>query len=146
VTERDQGASDVRTSEESTVQAPHWHGGSAVITDARPASSAEMSSRVRRYTITMAFRTACFVSMIFVGGVTRWILFACAVVLPYIAVVLANQANQRQRNSRIASTLPIDQPQLTTGHEDDVEVVNGRVVGEEGREPGDGSEHDQRVA
>ena len=66
-----------------------------VITDARSGASKEMSSRVRRYTYTMAFRTACFISMIFVPGVFRWILFACAVFLPLIAVVLANQANRR---------------------------------------------------
>ena len=53
-----------------------------VITDARMGTSEEMSSRIRRYTITMAFRTACFISMIFVQGLFRWVLFACAVVLP----------------------------------------------------------------
>ena len=43
----------------------------------------------------MAFRTACFIAMIFVDGPLRWVLFAGAVVLPYIAVIVANQANQR---------------------------------------------------
>ena len=45
-----------------------------------------MRSRVRRYTLTMAFRTACFISMVFVPGPMRWVLFACALVLPYIAL------------------------------------------------------------
>jgi hypothetical protein len=61
-----------------------------------------MNSRVRRYTITMAFRTACFIAMIWVPGVFRWILFACALFLPYVAVVFANQANRRS-DSRWAS-------------------------------------------
>ena len=33
----------------------------SVITDARTATSEEHATRVRRYTITMAFRTACFI-------------------------------------------------------------------------------------
>ena len=36
----------------------------SVITNARTSTSEEMSGRIRRYTITMAFRTACFVAMI----------------------------------------------------------------------------------
>ena len=66
-----------------------------VITDARSGSSVEMDSRVRRYAITMAFRTACFVGLFFVHGWLRWALFGAAVFLPYVAVLFANQANQK---------------------------------------------------
>ena len=66
-----------------------------VITDARSAASQEQATRQRRYAITMAFRTACFIAMIFVPGGFRWVLFAGAVFLPYIAVIFANQAQQR---------------------------------------------------
>ena len=51
----------------------------------------------------MAFRTACFMAMIFVEGPMRWVLFACAVILPYVAVILANQANQREQAGAIAA-------------------------------------------
>ena len=85
----------------------------AVITDARSATSEEMSRRVRRYTITMAFRTACFLSMIVVEGWPRWALFGCAVFLPYVAVVLANQADQRTRASRVERGAPEDARQLS---------------------------------
>ncbi len=67
----------------------------SVITNARISTSEEMAGRMKRYAITMAFRTACFIAMIFAPGIWRWILFACAVFLPYIAVLLANQAHQR---------------------------------------------------
>ena len=90
-------------------------GSTALITDARTPASAELSSRVRRYTITMAFRTACFIAMVFVPGPMRWVLFACALVLPYIAVILANQANQRTQTRRASSLDVADRPQLTTG-------------------------------
>ena len=103
-----------------------------LITDARSATSVEHDSRVKRYAVTMAFRTACFVAMIFVDGPLRWVLFAGAVLLPYIAVIVANQANQRtERNDRVGEG-SIDRPQLTTGPED--EVIVGAVS--------DGSEHE----
>jgi flagellar biosynthesis component FlhA len=73
----------------------------SVITNARIATSEEMAGRVKRYSITMAFRTACFIAMIFVPGVGRWILFACAVFLPYVAVLLANQAHQRSSDRAV---------------------------------------------
>lgn len=104
----------------------------ASITDARSATSEEMSGRVRRYTITMAFRLACFISMVFVTGWLRWVLLVGAVVLPYIAVVLANQADQRGRGGRVEAGAPEDAPQLTVGEH--VDVIDGTVDDEpEGR-------------
>jgi hypothetical protein len=90
--------------------------GSTLITDARSPASAEMHSRVLRYTLTMAFRTACFISMVFVPSPGRWVLFACALVLPYVAVIMANQANQRSIRKRAASfDVSSDRPELTAG-------------------------------
>jgi Protein of unknown function (DUF3099) len=96
-----------------------------LITDARSPASVEHESRVRRYALTMAFRTACFVAMVFVDGWLRWVLFAGAVLLPYVAVIVANQANERSQQRRIGS-VPIDRPQLTTGP-DESEVISGAV-------------------
>jgi hypothetical protein len=104
-------------------------GATTVITNARSGTSKEMASRVRRYTITMAFRTACFISMIFVHGPFRWVLFAGAVVLPYIAVVVANQANQRNQGHDVTPGEPGAHPELTTGGP--VDVISGRVVDED---------------
>ncbi len=106
-------------------------GSAPLITDARMGTSEEMSSRIRRYTITMAFRAACFLAMIFVEGVFRWVLFGCAVVLPFIAVIAANQVNQRFREGKkMTHALPSERPQLTTGHDD--ESINTEVVEEDG--------------
>jgi type III secretory pathway component EscV len=103
-------------------------GSAPLITDARMGTSEEMSSRIRRYTITMAFRAACFLSMIFVHGIFRWVLFACAVILPFIAVIAANQVNQHfgSGKKKMTHALPTERPELTTGHDDgssDHEVV-----------------------
>jgi hypothetical protein len=97
-----------------------------LITDARSAASAEQDSRVKRYALTMGFRTACFVAMIFVEGPLRWVLFAGAVLLPYVAVIVANQANQRSQQRKPVGGPPIDRPQLTTGPEE-AEVITGAV-------------------
>lgn len=100
--------------------------GSFRITDARTPASAEHSTRVRRYTITMAFRTACFVAMIWVDGWPRWVLFAGAVFLPYIAVILANQAHQRHEDVTVTAPDPVPAPAISMGEH--VEVIPGVVV------------------
>jgi hypothetical protein len=106
-------------------------GSAPLITDARMGTSEEMSSRIRRYTITMAFRAACFLAMIFVEGVFRWVLFGCAVLLPFIAVIAANQVDQRFREGKkMTHALPSERPELTTGHDD--ESINTEVVEEDG--------------
>ena len=104
-----------------------------VITTARESASAEMSSRVRRYTITMAFRTACFISMIFVPGVFKWVLFFCALVLPYVAVLFANQANRRSDSKWARAAQPqTSRTALGTGHEEDEsdEVIDADSAGD----------------
>ena len=97
---------------------PGRRGSAPLITDARIATSDEMSARIRQYTITMSIRAACFLSMIFVHGIFRWILFAGAVILPLVAVMAANQVNQRFRRGKLTHGMPSDRPELTTGHGD----------------------------
>lgn len=92
-------------------------GSFTVITDARSGTSQELSSRQKRYAITMAFRTACFISMIFVPGPFRWVLFAGAVFLPYVAVIFANQAQQRHQGDPVGGGGPSDEAGVTTGAE-----------------------------
>ena len=55
----------------------------------------EQARRMRRYLITMAIRTGCFIFAFIATGWLRWVLVAGAVVLPYIAVVLANARKPR---------------------------------------------------
>jgi hypothetical protein len=90
--------------------------GATNITDARPGTSVEMSQRIRRYTVTMAFRTACFlVAVIFAHGWLQWVLFAGAVFLPYMAVLLANQADTKGSKRTVRRGAPDDAKQLTSG-------------------------------
>lgn len=78
----------------------------------------------------MAFRTACFIAMIFTPGVFRWILFAAAVLLPYVAVIFANQVNERGQGSYSGSGAPSDAPQVTTGDERP-SLTTGEIISSE---------------
>jgi hypothetical protein len=116
----------------------------SVITDARPGASEEQWRRQKRYMITMGFRTACFVAMLFVPGMWRWVLFAGAVLLPYVAVVFANQVDSRGRASEtVEPGSPQDLPQLTSGDE---QIVPGAQDVEGESDDSDGPPSDRRVA
>lgn len=56
----------------------------------------DQATRMRNYTISMSIRTLCFVLAIVTHGWIRWVFAIAAIILPYIAVVLANATNQRQ--------------------------------------------------
>lgn len=72
------------------------------ITTAAPARGDDIAARQRRYLISMGIRTACFVGAVVADGVLRWTLVVAAIVLPYIAVVMANAGN----SSREGVALP----------------------------------------
>ena len=66
------------------------------ITTAPTSRAADIAARQRRYVISMGIRTACFIGAIAVGGGwLRWVLIAAALLLPYVAVVLANPETQK---------------------------------------------------
>lgn len=81
------------------------------ITDAQRGLSVEQSGRTRRYLWSMGVRTACVIAAIFTPGWPRWILIACAVVLPYIAVVMANAGRENDEPGAVAVT-PQPRPAL----------------------------------
>lgn len=60
------------------------------ITGARRSLSEDIKARQTRYLLSMGVRTACFLLAIVTAGPVRWVLFGAAVVLPYLAVVIAN--------------------------------------------------------
>jgi hypothetical protein len=66
------------------------------ITTAPASRHDDIDHRRRRYVISMAVRTLCFVGAVLVGdNWVRWVLVVGAVFLPYIAVVMANGASPR---------------------------------------------------
>ena len=61
----------------------------------------------------MGIRTVCFLSAVFVGpGWLRWVLVVGAVVLPYVAVVMANAVTSKDDDFALRGATP-EHPQLT---------------------------------
>ena len=71
------------------------------ITDAQRGLSVEQGGRTRRYLISMGIRTACVIGAIFVPGWPRWVFIAGAVVLPYLAVVIANAGRENDEPGEV---------------------------------------------
>ncbi len=53
---------------------------------------------MKRYLISMAVRTVCVVLAVVVAGPLRWVFIAGAVILPYVAVVMANAVGERRQH------------------------------------------------
>lgn len=69
------------------------------ITTAGRSRAEDIAARQKRYTISMSIRTICFIGAV-VAGLTHvawlWpILIVAALVLPYVAVVMANNTDRR---------------------------------------------------
>jgi len=63
------------------------------ITSLPPSPEDDRRSRMIKYTVAMSIRVVCVVLLVFVRGWAMWIIAAGAIILPYIAVVLANVGN-----------------------------------------------------
>lgn len=81
------------------------------ITGAQVSRLEDQRVRTRRYLISMALRTVCFIGAILASGWLRWTLVAGAVVLPYFAVVMANSGRKRAGGSE-ATIILSDQRQI----------------------------------
>lgn len=88
------------------------------ITTAAPSRDVDIAARQRRYVVSMAIRTVCFVAAIAVGpGVLRWVLVAAALLLPYVAVVMANAGETKDESLALQDQQYVRE--LDAGPEDD---------------------------
>lgn len=67
------------------------------VTTARRGASEDISTRTKRYLIMMGIRTFCFGAAVFTHGTLRWASIIGAVILPYLAVVVANAGREPER-------------------------------------------------
>lgn len=75
------------------------------ITTAGSSKAEDIASRQKRYLLSMSLRSACFIGAVVVGpGLLCWFLIAGALVLPYIAVVLANASTTRSDGFALLDT------------------------------------------
>ena len=66
------------------------------ITNAAQAHSDDLDARIKRYLFSMGLRTVCVLLVFVVHSPLRWVFAVLAVVLPYVAVVMANAAGKRR--------------------------------------------------
>lgn len=64
------------------------------ITSAPRSQADDQHARIVKYTVSMAIRAVCLILAFVVTGPMRWVFVAGAVVLPYVAVVLANAGRE----------------------------------------------------
>ncbi len=101
--------------------ARHQSGDAVRITTASMSREQDIAARQRRYLIAMGIRTACFVAAIFVAsGWWRWVLIVGALVLPYVAVVMANASSSKSDGFALLGR-PSDAKELQSGVESDGE-------------------------
>jgi hypothetical protein len=67
------------------------------ITGAAQAHSDDLDARIRRYLISMGIRTVCVILVLVIDNPIRWVFAALAIVLPYVAVVMANATGGKRR-------------------------------------------------
>jgi hypothetical protein len=88
------------------------------ITTASSGRNADIAAREKRYIISMSIRSVCFIGAVitFIAGVTwAWpILIVGALVLPYVAVVMANANNSKGENFDLMDS-PYGRPELRGG-------------------------------
>ncbi len=101
---------------------------SNVITDAPEAASRDAAKRKRWYLILQGVRVVAIMVAFLIPGWPKWIVIIAAAVLPGIAVLVANQPNQKaiieaEQASRDAAEAP-SQAGLTDGSYD---VIPGEL-------------------
>lgn len=92
------------------------------VTSAPESLRDDQSERMRRYLVSMGIRTVCFLLSVLAIVVLHWtlvgwVLVAGAVVLPYVAVVMANATRARAVGT-VAPVTPPEQRQIRERPED----------------------------
>lgn len=65
------------------------------ITDARRSREDDQRDRMIKYSVAMTVRMVCLVLAFVVTGPLRWVFIAGAVILPYVAVLIANASREQ---------------------------------------------------
>ncbi len=90
------------------------------ITDLQSSPDAERRGRMIRYSLAMGIRMVCIALVIVVPDWWRLVPAIGAIVLPYFAVVIANNASRRAPGSvlRPGSIVPVGPPPSSAPRED----------------------------
>jgi hypothetical protein len=87
------------------------------ITTAPRSRAEDQHARFVKYTVSMSVRMVCLVLALVVTGPLRWVFIAGAVVLPYVAVVIANASSEQAQPAPESWTFPTHE--IGPGGDDD---------------------------
>lgn len=73
------------------------------VTSARTSLTDDQLARNKRYMLSMSIRVICFILCIVTDGWLRWTFFVGALVLPWVAVVIANAG--REQRAKTSTTI-----------------------------------------
>ncbi len=77
------------------------------ITSAQEPLTNDQSGRARRYFISMMIRTACFILTVILPSPYRWIALSGALLLPYVAVIVANAGRETIKKNTVYFDSPV---------------------------------------
>lgn len=97
----------------------HQHRDEVVlVTDAARSRVEERDERVRRYLWSMGVRTLCFIlAVTLLHGWEQWVAIAASLVLPWVAVIVANAGPVRPQRQQPAFFVPT--PERAISSDDD---------------------------
>lgn len=72
------------------------------VTSARRGHARDQRSREVRYLLSMGIRLVCIVLAVVVSGPLRWVFVVGAIVLPYVAVLIANAGREAAGEAPVA--------------------------------------------
>jgi hypothetical protein len=98
------------------------------VTSAPTSGSDDQGHRVKRYLLTMGIRVLCGALALFTEGWVRWTFVALAVILPYVAVVMANAVGPRFGDdvAPVDHVPPAALPEARA--EDEDRTIHGRII------------------
>jgi hypothetical protein len=97
------------------------------ITQAQRGLSREQVGRTRKYLISMGIRTACVIAAIVVPGWPKWVFIVGAVVLPYLAVVVANAGRENDEPGQVGP-VPLENTPLQLEPVSDLGPAGGPII------------------
>lgn len=119
---------------------------STVITTAADAASVDARRRTKRYLILQGVRVVCILGAFLIPGWPKWVVIAAAAILPGIAVLVANQPDQKKLLEAEAKEREQERTSAPAVTDGSYRTVPGEVVEDESQTAEDPAPGTERVS